>query len=90
MCMSRLHRVVGTPAQGTVDVADMDGTVHRASLLALEGPEPARGDWLVVHSGYAIDRVDPAEAETVAAEIRRARISLADDRRRGGFDDPPS
>ena len=70
MCMSRLHRVVGIPSSGVADVADIDGAVHRVSLLALEGPEPEPGDWLVVHSGYAIDRVDRAEAESVAAELR--------------------
>jgi hydrogenase maturation factor len=79
MCMSRLHQVVGTPVQGAVDVADIDGVVHRASLLALEGPEPARGDWLVVHSGYAIDRVERAEAEAVADELRCARTAVEDD-----------
>jgi hydrogenase maturation factor len=66
--MSRLHRVVGE-GEGVVDVEDLDGTVHRVSLLALDGPVPAVGDWLVVHSGYAIDRVEAAEAEAVAAEL---------------------
>ncbi len=32
------------------------GTSSR--LLALDGPPPSTGEWLVVHSGYAIDRVD--------------------------------
>ena len=57
MCMSRLHRVVGE-CETWVDVEDVDGAVHRVSLLALDGPAPAAGEWLVVHSGYAIDRVD--------------------------------
>jgi hydrogenase expression/formation protein HypC len=76
MCMSRLHRVV--EVDGTwADVEDMDGTVHRVSLLALDGPPPAAAEWLVVHSGYAIDRVDTAEAEAVEEELRRgATISM--------------
>ena len=71
MCVSRLHRVV-TEGDSAVDVEDVDGTVYRVSLLALDGPPPMTGDWLVVHSGYAIDRVDASEAEAVAAELRRA------------------
>ncbi len=71
MCVSRLHRVV-TEGRSYVDVEDIDETVHRVSLLALDGPPPVVGDWLVVHSGYAIDRVESAEAEAVAAEVRRA------------------
>ena len=70
MCMSRLHRVVGQ-GEGVVDVEDLEG-LHRVSLLALDGPAPAVGDWLVVHSGYAIDRAEAAEAEAVAADLRRA------------------
>jgi len=69
--MSRLHRVVAED-DGTVEVEDMDGTVHRVSLLALDGPPPAIGDWLVVHSGYAIDRVPAGEAEAVAADLGRS------------------
>ncbi|HLM97193.1 MAG TPA: HypC/HybG/HupF family hydrogenase formation chaperone [Acidimicrobiales bacterium] len=68
--MSRLHRVLRSAGPGAVEVEDVDGTVHRVSLLALDGPEPAPDDWLVVHSGYAIDRVDRREAEAVASELR--------------------
>ncbi|MGA3148387.1 MAG: HypC/HybG/HupF family hydrogenase formation chaperone [Acidimicrobiales bacterium] len=70
--MSRLHRVVAEHDRA-VDVEDLDGTVHRVSLLALDGPPPVTGDWLVVHSGYAIDRVDAGEAEAVAAQLGQAR-----------------
>ncbi len=71
MCVSRLHRVV-VEGDSSVEVEDVDGTRHLVSLLALDGPPPSAGDWLVVHSGYAIDRVDAAEAEAVAAELGRA------------------
>jgi len=70
VCMSRLHRVVREVEGATVEVEDMEGTVHRVALLALDGAPPTPGEWLVVHSGYAIDRVDASEAEAVAAELR--------------------
>jgi hydrogenase maturation factor len=70
MCLSRLHRVVGVPGPGLLDVEDVDGGAHRVSLLALDGPVPGRGEWLIVHSGYAIDRVNRDEAEAVVAELR--------------------
>jgi hydrogenase expression/formation protein HypC len=72
MCTSRLHRVVAADGAGAVVVEDVDGGRHRVSLLALDGPPPEPGEWLVVHSGYAIDRVDAGEAEAVAAELRAA------------------
>jgi hydrogenase expression/formation protein HypC len=65
-----LHLVLAEAGSGLVDVEDVDGGVHRVSLLALEGPPPRAGEWLVVHSGYAIDRVDTAEAEAVRDELR--------------------
>ena len=72
MCTSRLHRVVAVSGPGTVTVADVEGRLHRVSLLALDGPEPVAGEWLVVHSGYAVGRVDPDEAESVVADLRGA------------------
>ena len=84
MCMSRLHRVMRSAGPGSVDVEDVNGTVHRVSLLALDGPAPAEGEWLVVHSGYAIDRVEAADAEAVATEIRLSAASTARDAIGGG------
>jgi hydrogenase maturation factor len=71
MCMSRLHRVLGAAGPGAVEVEDAEGMVRRVSLLALDGPEPAAGEWLVVHSGYAVGRADTAEAEEATADLRR-------------------
>ena len=77
MCTSRLHQVVRVGDDATVEVEDLDRTVHRVSLLALDGPTPVVGEWLVVHSGYAIDRVSSEDAEVVAEEVRRARRGAA-------------
>ena len=73
MCTSRLHQVVRVEDDALVDVEDVEGTVHRVSLLAFDGPAPVVGEWIVVHSGYAIDRVSSEDAEVVAEEIRRAQ-----------------
>ena len=78
MCLSRLHLVRSVCGPGKVLVEDMDGRRHEVSLLALEprDPEPRPGDWLVVHSGYAIERADAREAETTRAEVDRANACL--------------
>ena len=70
MCMSRLHRVLRSAGPGAVDVEDVDGTVHRVSLLALDGPAPAAGR--VARRPQRV-RHRPgrrAEAEAVATELR--------------------
>ena len=63
----------------------VDGTRTRCSLLALDGPDPgARVSGSVVHSGYAIDRVDSGEA---AASGERAASRTTAGARRGRGDE---
>lgn len=74
MCTSRLHKVLSADGPDAATVEDLDGSTHRISLLALDPPREVRpGEWLVVHSGYAIARAEPAEAEAAAALWREAR-----------------
>jgi hydrogenase maturation factor len=76
MCMSRLHRVLTGPDSGRLEVEDADGTRHRVSLLAYDGPAPEPGGWVVVHSGYALGPVEAAEADAVWAELRAGSDQL--------------
>ncbi len=69
MCVSRFHRVVGCAGDGSALVADSRGVTRTVALMALDGPAPRPGDWLVVHSGYALDRVDRDACELIGLEI---------------------
>lgn len=71
MCTSRFQRVIATDGRAAVITEDSAGRRARVSLLALDGPPPGPGDWLVVHSGYAVGRARE-EAAAVIEEIRRA------------------
>jgi hydrogenase maturation factor len=73
MCDSALHQVIQVIDKTRVVARDLDGTNHEVSLLALDGEIPCAGTWLVVHSGYAIDRVEESDARTALDELRRAR-----------------
>jgi hydrogenase maturation factor len=70
--MSRLYEVVRLEGTHSVHVQDLAGAVSRASLLALDGVALAPGDWVVVHSGYVIELVDPVAARQIADEVQRA------------------
>lgn len=62
MCLGELGEVVQVraPAEADVRVGTRTLTV---SLLTLTGAEePAPGDWLLVHSGYALARLTAEEA----------------------------
>ena len=62
---------LGVPMQivsivGTDAVAEIDGVRREASLMLLD-EAVAEGDYVIVHAGFAITRLDEAEAlETLA------------------------
>jgi hydrogenase maturation factor len=77
MCVSCLANVLESDGPKRVLVEHVNGLITRASLLALDGPPPEPGEWVVVHSGYVIDRLDAADAKRAVAEIRRGERDLA-------------
>ena len=50
-----------------IDVANVRRTVH-VGLLLPEGLEP--GDWVLIHVGFAISKIDQAEAERTLAFLK--------------------
>ncbi len=70
MCLAIPGRVVavagaGLDRRGTVDY---DGARQEVSLAYL--PETQPGDYVLVHVGFAITRLDADEAERILKEIR--------------------
>lgn len=51
-------------------VVDLDGVRKRISLALVEDVGP--GDYVIVHVGYALSRLDPDEAEATLALFREA------------------
>ena len=76
MCESRYQRVVAPPIAARVRVQDADGVERDVSLLAYDGAEPKVDDWLVVHSGYALGKVDDDEAASAIEQIRSAHAQI--------------
>lgn len=48
---------------------EMDGVQREASLMML-GEPVAVGDYVIVHAGFAIARIDPAEAQETLRLMR--------------------
>ena len=59
MCLAIPALVVSLPEPDTA-LVDVDGMRKRVSLALVEGVVP--GDYVVVHVGYALARLDPDEA----------------------------
>jgi hydrogenase expression/formation protein HypC len=73
MCLAIPAKVVRIEAsgQGTVDYL---GTKVKVNLSLLEKVQP--GDWVIVHAGFAITKLDEAEAQetlTLLREISQAQ-----------------
>jgi hydrogenase expression/formation protein HypC len=67
--MSMPARVVSVDSGGREAVTDVDGTERRVSLavLTLDGRTVEPGDWLLVHTGLAVETLDPVEAAELVA-----------------------
>jgi len=74
MCLAIPARVVAIPDSHTA-VVDVDGVRKQVSLALLDGV--AVGDYLIVHVGYALTRLDPEEAALTLALFAEAGVISA-------------
>ncbi len=66
MCLGIPVKVVETDGQSAV--VEVGGARREISLLLLDGVAP--GDWVILHAGFAIQKMDEAEAEKTLALLR--------------------
>ena len=67
MCLGVPMQIVSI--DGTDAVAEIDGVRREASLMLLD-EAVAEGDYVIVHAGFAITRLDEAEALETLAMMR--------------------
>ena len=70
MCLAIPGRVVEVRGEGLerAGVVDFEGVRQDVSFAYL--PDLQLGDYVLVHVGIALTKLDPADAETTRAEIR--------------------
>jgi hydrogenase expression/formation protein HypC len=74
MCLAIPSKVVEiNDNMGIIDVA---GVRREASLLLLENPRV--GDWVIVHAGFAIQKIDEATAQESLRYLREAAQLLVE------------
>lgn len=67
MCLAIPARIVDLHEAGLA-VVDVDGVRIQASVALID--DPAIGDYVIVHVGHALNKVDPLEAERTLALLR--------------------
>lgn len=70
MCLAIPAQIVAMPAPDTA-IVDLGGVRKRISTALVDGV--AVGDYVVVHVGYALARLDPAEAQRTLALFASAK-----------------
>ncbi|MCL4313627.1 MAG: HypC/HybG/HupF family hydrogenase formation chaperone [Actinobacteria bacterium] len=78
MCISRFYQVISVKGSEQLVVNDLSGRESLLSMLAWTGELPSQGDWIVAHSGYALNKVDRTEAEVAVKEWRQAVAMLGE------------
>jgi len=68
MCLAIPSRV--TDIENQVATIDVDGVQREASLMMLE--DVAVGDWVIVHAGFAIHKIDEQIAQETLQLLREA------------------
>jgi hydrogenase expression/formation protein HypC len=66
MCLAIPSRIVKIKDQ--MAVIDVDGVTREASLLLLE--DPRVGDYVIVHAGFALHKIDEETARESLALLR--------------------
>jgi len=69
MCLAIPARVVEL-GDGDTAIVDLGGVRKDISLALVDGTQV--GDYVIVHVGYALTRLDPAEAEQTLALMAAA------------------
>lgn len=79
MCLAIPGRVVDVAREGELlfGKVDFGGVARRVCLEHV--PDVASGDYVLVHVGFALARLDEAEAERVLQLLRDLGESLADE-----------
>ncbi len=71
MCLALPVRIVELKGDDAA-IVDLDGIRKEISLALLDGV--AVGDYVILHVGYALTRLDPVEAERTLALFRAAVV----------------
>ena len=64
MCLAIPGQIIRLAGDGEA-VCDIGGIEKRVNVSLIERPVP--GDWVIVHVGFALNRIDPEEAQRTSA-----------------------
>ncbi|NKN34086.1 HypC/HybG/HupF family hydrogenase formation chaperone [Marichromatium bheemlicum] len=75
MCLAIPARITAIDHASDTAEVTLDGVARSVSLALLDSAEV--GDYVLIHVGYALNRIDPEEAERTLETIREAGLLAA-------------
>ncbi|MCL2298054.1 MAG: HypC/HybG/HupF family hydrogenase formation chaperone [Proteobacteria bacterium] len=72
MCLAIPVRIMEKKDDETA-IVELSGVRHHVSLALVD--DVAVGDYVIVHVGYALSKLDPAEAEATLTMMRAAGLT---------------
>jgi hydrogenase expression/formation protein HypC len=78
MCLAIPSKIV--KIENNVATIDVDGVQREASLLLVENPEV--GDYVIVHAGFAINKINEEDALESLKLMREAASVIFDDNKK--------
>ena len=66
MCLAVPAKILSI--NGDIAVIELGGTQREASLMLLENPSV--GDWVILHAGFAIEKLSEEDAQQTFALLR--------------------
>jgi hydrogenase expression/formation protein HypC len=80
MCLGIPGQVVEvTDAANRLAKIDVNGVQRTISIRLLDGQPLASGDWVLVHVGFAMARIDQHEADLTLAAVKQMGQSYYDE-----------
>ena len=77
MCLAIPSKII--KIENNIAMIDVDGVQREASLLLLEDPQV--GDYVVVHAGFAINKINEEHALESLKLLKEAASIMFDDRK---------
>ena len=72
MCLAVPSKITEINETTSMGIVDVDGVTREASLMLLD--DVKIGDYVIVHAGFAISKVDRQSAEQTLADIREMLV----------------
>jgi hydrogenase expression/formation protein HypC len=57
---------------GNMGVVEHNGVKRKVGLMLID--EPCLGDWVLIHAGFAISKLNPQEAEETLSLLKEAEL----------------